>query len=92
MSAHDSPNREAGVFAYNHNLNTSERFYREICTTHTFRDRVATLQRAKAAGLSPCCGALFGMGEESDDIIALAYGSARARRSPTAHRGGQGSA
>ncbi len=65
--------REAGVFAYNHNLNTSERFYREICTTHTFRDRVATIQRAKAAGLSPCCGALFGMGEEPDDIIALAY-------------------
>ncbi len=65
--------REAGVFAYNHNLNTSERFYREICSTHTFQDRVATIGRAKAAGLSPCCGALFGMGEEAEDIIALAY-------------------
>lgn len=65
--------REAGVFAYNHNLNTSERFYREICSTHTFEDRVATIGRAKAAGLSPCCGALFGMGEEPDDVIVLAY-------------------
>lgn len=65
--------REAGVFAYNHNLNTSERFYREICSTHTFRDRVATIGRARAAGLSPCCGALFGMGEEAEDVIALAY-------------------
>ena len=65
--------REAGVFAYNHNLNTSERFYREICSTHTFRDRVATIGRARAAGLSPCCGALFGMGEDAEDVIALAY-------------------
>lgn len=65
--------REAGVFAYNHNLNTSERFYPAICSTHTFRDRVATIGRAKAAGLSPCCGALFGMGEGPEDIIALAY-------------------
>jgi biotin synthase len=65
--------REAGVFAYNHNLNTSERFYRQICSTHTFQDRVATIGRAKAAGLSPCCGALFGMGEKAEDVIALAY-------------------
>jgi len=65
--------REAGVFAYNHNLNTSERFYGEICTTHTFQDRVATIERAKAVGLSPCAGALFGMGEGPEDVIALAY-------------------
>jgi len=65
--------REAGVFAYNHNLNTSERFYAEICGTHTFQDRVATIERAKAVGLSPCAGALFGMGEGPEDVIALAY-------------------
>jgi len=65
--------REAGVFAYNHNLNTSERFYAEICGTHTFQDRVATIERAKAVGLSPCAGALFGMGEAPEDVIALAY-------------------
>ena len=65
--------REAGVFAYNHNLNTSERFYAEICGTHTLQDRVATIERAKAVGLSPCAGALFGMGEGPEDVIALAY-------------------
>ena len=65
--------REAGVFAYNHNLNTSERFYAEICGTLTFQDRVATIERAKAVGLSPCAGALFGMGEGPEDVIALAY-------------------
>jgi biotin synthase len=65
--------REAGVHAYNHNLNTSERFYGDICSTHTFRDRVDTIRRAKAAGLSPCCGALFGMGETPEDVVALAY-------------------
>jgi biotin synthase len=65
--------RESGVLAYNHNLNTSERFYPEICSTHTFQDRVATIKRAKAAGLSSCCGALFGMGEAHADIVALAY-------------------
>ncbi len=65
--------RAAGVFAYNHNLNTSERFYPEICATHTYQDRVATLERARTAGLSPCCGALFGMGENFDDVLALGY-------------------
>ncbi|MDP3766755.1 MAG: biotin synthase BioB, partial [Dehalococcoidia bacterium] len=65
--------RETGVFAYNHNLNTSERFYGQICSTHGFGDRLATIRRAKAAGLSACAGALFGMGEEPDDIIGLAY-------------------
>jgi len=44
----------AGVHAYNHNLNTSEEHYGEICATHTFADRVDTLRRAAAAGLSPC--------------------------------------
>ncbi len=65
--------REAGVHAYNHNLNTSERFYQEICSTHTFQDRVATIRHAKAAGLSPCSGALFGMGETDEDVVALAF-------------------
>ncbi len=63
----------AGVHAYNHNLNTSENFYGEICSTHTYRDRVETVKRAKAAGLSPCSGCLFGMGESDDDILDAAY-------------------
>jgi biotin synthase len=69
--AHDL--KDAGVFAYNHNLNTSENFYSEICETHTYADRVATVGVVKDAGLSPCCGALFGMGETDDDIVDVAF-------------------
>ncbi len=65
--------KEAGVDRYNHNLNTSERFYPEICTTHVYQDRIRTLQYARQAGLELCCGALFGMGETDDDIIELAF-------------------
>jgi len=64
---------EAGVDAYNHNLNTSESHYGEICSTHGFDDRVATVEAAKHAGLSPCSGALFGMGETDDDVVDVAY-------------------
>nr|WP_042190173.1 biotin synthase BioB [Kibdelosporangium sp. MJ126-NF4]CTQ95057.1 Biotin synthase (EC 2.8.1.6) [Kibdelosporangium sp. MJ126-NF4] len=62
----------AGAHAYNNNLNTSEERYADICTTHTFADRVDTLKRAGTAGLSPCSGAIFGMGETDDDIVDLA--------------------
>lgn len=65
--------KEAGVKAVNHNLNTSERFYGEICETHTYADRVETVQRVKQAGLSSCSGALVGMGESIEDILDLAY-------------------
>jgi biotin synthase len=64
--------KDAGVFAYNHNLNTSENFYGEICETHTYSDRVETVGVVKDAGLSPCCGALFGMGETDEDIVDVA--------------------
>ena len=64
---------EAGVFAYNHNLNTSENFYGDICSTHTFADRKKTVTLAKDEGLSPCSGALFGMGETIDDILDVCY-------------------
>src|SRR5439155_25837333 len=64
--------RAAGVHAYNHNLNTSERHYDQVCGTHTYQDRVDTVERAAAAGLSPCSGALFGMGESDEDIVDLA--------------------
>jgi biotin synthase len=64
---------ESGVHAYNHNLNTSESHYGEICSTHTFEDRVETVDRAREAGLSPCSGALFGMGESDEDIVEVAF-------------------
>jgi biotin synthase len=65
--------REAGADAYNHNLNTSSANYAEICSTHTFDDRVHTVTEAKNAGLSPCSGAIFGMGESDQDVVDAAF-------------------
>ncbi|GHC80713.1 biotin synthase [Nocardiopsis terrae] len=65
--------REAGVDAYNHNLNTSEERYADICTTHEFTDRVETVEQAKHAGLSPCSGLIAGMKESDDDLVDALY-------------------
>ncbi|HUK56368.1 MAG TPA: biotin synthase BioB [Nitrospiria bacterium] len=65
--------KEAGVDRVNHNLNTSEGFHKEICTTHTYRDRVDTLRNAREAGLELCSGGIAGMGEADDDLIDLAF-------------------
>jgi len=70
---HATQLKEAGVYAYNHNLNTSEKHYDAICGTHTFADRIETVGRVAAEGLSPCSGALFGMGESHEDIVDLAF-------------------
>ncbi len=64
---------EAGVDAYNHNLNTSERHYGEICSTHGFSDRLDTVRKVREAGISSCSGALFGMGETREDILDVAF-------------------
>jgi biotin synthase len=63
---------EAGVDKVNHNLNTSSRYYAEICSTHTYADRVATLAACREAGLSLCSGGIIGMGEERDDVVSMA--------------------
>ncbi len=63
---------EIGVNRYNHNLETSERFFANICSTHAWRERWETLRRAKAAGLELCCGGLVGMGESDEDRVDLA--------------------
>nr|WP_232668559.1 biotin synthase BioB [Pseudonocardia sp. TRM90224] len=65
--------RLAGVDAYNHNLNTSESRYADICSTHTYDDRVGTVEKAKAAGLSPCSGLIVGMGETDDELIEAIF-------------------
>jgi biotin synthase len=65
--------REAGVDTYNHNLNTSEAHTPAIVSTHTYADRVATVERAKAAGISACSGAIFGMGESDEDAVDVAF-------------------
>ena len=55
---------EAGLTAYNHNLDTSPEFYGQIITTRTYRDRLATLARVRQAGITVCCGGIIGMGED----------------------------
>ncbi len=71
--------KAAGVDRLNHNLNTSERHYPKICTTHTYADRVATLRAATAAGLEQCSGLIIGMGETDDDIVEVALELRRMR-------------
>ena len=64
--------KDAGLYRYHHNLETSESFFSEICTTHTYRDKIRTINNAKSIGLSICCGGLFGLGETWEDRIELA--------------------
>jgi len=61
-----------GVRRYNHNLETSRRFYGQMVTTHAWDCRLATLAAARAAGLGLCCGGIFGLGETWDDRVDLA--------------------
>lgn len=63
----------AGVDQVNHNLNSSERFTDEIVTTHSFRDRVATVEHVAQSRMKTCSGGIIGMGETDDDVIDLAY-------------------
>ena len=65
--------KSAGIGWVNHNLNTSERFHPEICTTHTYADRVRTVENVRRAGLSTCCGGIIGMGETDADVVDLAF-------------------
>ncbi|MER5352678.1 biotin synthase BioB [Kitasatospora sp. NPDC002551] len=65
--------KAAGVDAYNHNLNTSEGTYGDIATTHTYADRVDTVQKAHGAGLSACSGLIAGMGESDEDLVDVVF-------------------
>jgi biotin synthase len=62
---------EAGLTAYNHNLDTSPEFYGEVITTRCYQDRLDTLDRVRQAGLQVCCGGIIGMGESLDDRAGL---------------------
>ncbi len=63
--------KQAGVYAYNHNLDTSPRYYPQVITTRTYADRLATLRHVRAAGMTVCCGGIVGMGEERNDRVEL---------------------
>jgi len=62
---------DAGLTAYNHNLDTSPEFYGQIITTRSYDERLATLQRVRAAGITVCCGGILGMGESREARIGL---------------------
>jgi biotin synthase len=62
---------EAGLTAYNHNLDTSPEFYGEIITTRTYQDRLDTLAHVRGAGIQVCCGGIIGMGESIEDRARL---------------------
>ncbi len=64
---------EAGIDRFNHNLETSERHFAKIVSTHTWADRVETVRIARAAGMETCCGGIVGMGEAEEDVLDLAY-------------------
>lgn len=63
--------KDAGLTAYNHNLDTSRRYYPEVITTRTYDDRIETLNHVSAAGISVCCGGIVGMGENEDDRLMM---------------------
>ncbi len=63
--------REAGVTAYNHNIDTSPEHYRNIVTTHTFEDRLNTIGAVQRAGMAVCCGGILGMGETATDRLRM---------------------
>ena len=65
--------REAGADAYNHNINTAESHYTDICSTHTYADRVDNVNRVKAAGMSPCTGLIAGMGESDEQLVEAIF-------------------
>jgi len=59
--------KKSGIDSYNHNLETSQRYYPEICQTHSWDERYTTCENVKSVGLALCCGGIFGMGERDDD-------------------------
>lgn len=64
--------REAGLECYNHNLESSRQFFGKVCTTHSYEDRVQTIQHLKAAGIKICSGGIIGMGETREDRCEMA--------------------
>lgn len=69
--------KEAGIVAYNHNLETSEAFYPTICTTHSWQERYQTCEQVNAAGLKLLTGGIFGLGESHEDRLCMLTSIAR---------------
>jgi biotin synthase len=65
--------KQAGVECYNHNLETSQRFFPQVCTTHTYQERLQTIRHLQQAGIKICSGGILGMGESREDRCELAF-------------------
>jgi biotin synthase len=65
--------KDAGLYAYNHNLDTSEEFYGDVITTRTYNDRLNTLENVRKAKISVCSGGIIGMGEREEDRIGMLH-------------------
>lgn len=65
--------KDSGLERYHHNLETSERFFPEMCTTHTYQDKLKTIEDVQSLGLSLCSGGIFGIGEEWQDRLEMAF-------------------
>lgn len=65
--------KEAGLYAYNHNIDSSKEFYDKIISTRTYEDRLQTLENVRNAGISVCCGGIVGMGETHTDRIGMIF-------------------
>jgi len=73
---------DAGLTAYNHNLDTSREYYPNIVSTRTYDDRLRTLQSVQDAGIAVCCGGILGMGESEDDRLRLLVELANLKKTP----------
>jgi biotin synthase len=65
--------KDSGLDYYNHNIDTSPEYYREIITTRTFEDRIDTLGHVRDAGINVCCGGIIGMGETAEDRVGMLH-------------------
>jgi biotin synthase len=74
--------KDAGLDYYNHNIDTSPEYYREIITTRTFEDRIETLAHVRDAGIHVCCGGIVGMGETDDDRVGMIHALATLPKHP----------
>lgn len=74
--------KEAGLYAYNHNLDTSDEYYGDVISTRTYKDRLETLDNVEKAGLSVCCGGIIGLGETEEDRIKLLHTLATRKTHP----------
>jgi len=74
--------KEAGLHAYNHNLDTSEGHYSEIITTRTYKDRLDTLEHVRSTGINVCSGGIIGLGESTEDRITMLYTLANLPKHP----------